>query len=347
MNKVFLSSCCVAVAFSQYSLADVAKIGAVVMDAEDDAPLGGVAVEAVFSNSNGWKAWTETAASNVDHRKTDKDGRCHLSGETNTGRAGCWVSSPPQGYYSAGGRSFRFKEKDASGVWQPDNLVATIRLQRVERPIPLFVKKVSKVDWKRPVGGFDGTNAVMRYDFVNGDWLPPDGKGEVADLVVSARLVSRSADDEGKPYQRVFYVFEYGIEFPGEGNGFFQKLVPPTAGIRLRAAEEGGSVRRKVIRQGRRREAVGDNSFAKEFSEADPNRCYCFRIRTVRDEKGRLKEAFYGKIYGDFKFTDRKAVFRGVEFLYYLNPRPLDRNLEWDMKNNLCPNPGNIGERRP
>ena len=29
-------------------------------------------------------------------------------------------------------------------------------------------------------------------------------------------------------------------------------------------------------------------------------------------------------------------------FLYYLNPAPNDRNLEWDMKNNLCPNPGNI-----
>ena len=29
-----------------------------------------------------------------------------------------------------------------------------------------------------------------------------------------------------------------------------------------------------------------------------------------------------------------------VEFLYYLNLTPLDRNLEWDMKTNLCPNPG-------
>ena len=38
---------------------------------------------------------------------------------------------------------------------------------------------------------------------------------------------------------------------------------------------------------------------------------------------------------------------RSVEFLYYLNPTPLDRNLEWDMKNNLCPNPGKIGAPQP
>jgi len=36
---------------------------------------------------------------------------------------------------------------------------------------------------------------------------------------------------------------------------------------------------------------------------------------------------------------------RSVEFLYYLNPTPLDRNLEWDMKNNLCPNPGMVGRQ--
>ena len=48
--------------------------------------------------------------------------------------------------------------------------------------------------------------------------------------------------------------------------------------------------------------------------------------------------AIYGKIYGDFNFEgfDKKGL-TGISFLYYLNPNPLDRNLEWDMKNNLCP----------
>ena len=42
------------------------------------------------------------------------------------------------------------------------------------------------------------------------------------------------------------------------------------------------------------------------------------------------------KIYDDFDLVN----FEGVGFLYYLNPTPNDRNLEWDMRNNLCPNPG-------
>ena len=71
------------------------------------------------------------------------------------------------------------------------------------------------------------------------------------------------------------------------------------------------------------------------FDDTDENRCYTFRIRSRYDERGNLAEARYGKIYGDFKFEghlDRGII--SVRFLYYLNPTPLDRNLEWDRKNN-------------
>jgi hypothetical protein len=36
-----------------------------------------------------------------------------------------------------------------------------------------------------------------------------------------------------------------------------------------------------------------------------------------------------------------------VRFLYYLNLTPLDKNLEWDMKTNLCPDPGWLNDRLP
>ena len=60
------------------------------------------------------------------------------------------------------------------------------------------------------------------------------------------------------------------------------------------------------------------------------------------NEKGEILEACYGKIYGDIGTVADKKNLYGVTFLYYLNPKPNDRNLEWDMKNNLCPNPGNV-----
>ena len=61
--------------------------------------------------------------------------------------------------------------------------------------------------------------------------------------------------------------------------------------------------------------------------------------------------ALRAKMLGDAipaeSFAAGRNVFDGFEMAYYLNPTPLDRNLEWDMKTNLCPDPGNLGERRP
>lgn len=61
----------------------------------------------------------------------------------------------------------------------------------------------------------------------------------------------------------------------------------------------------------------------------------------------KIRSAIYGKMYGDFKIVGKKNVIKGVSFLYYLNPTPNDRNLEWDMTNNLCPKPGFIGNPLP
>ena len=335
-------------AFAWVLFADTARFGALVVDAESGIPLEGVPVEASFSNDNGWKAWTESAPINHDSEPTDRNGRCRLGGKTNIGRAGCWVDDPPHGYYGGGGRSFRFKWKNLVGIWQPDNLVATIRLQRVEHPIPLFVKKVSKIDWKNPVGGFDGTNAVLRYDLIKGDWLPPDGNGEVADMeiksayrLVDVRKVTNLLDLR-------LYEFENRIVFPEAGNGILEQMSRQTEGLKLRKALPDGYAQEVVRRFGMKGNPIGKNVYGEEFTDADENRVCVFRIRSRIDEHGNVLNAYYGKVHGDFRLQgDWKVGFRGVEFLYYLNPTPLDRNLEWDMKTNLCPNPGNLGERRP
>jgi hypothetical protein len=49
-----------------------------------------------------------------------------------------------------------------------------------------------------------------------------------------------------------------------------------------------------------------------------------FWVRTVKDHEGNIVSAHYGKIYGDF-----------MQFTYYLNPTPNDRNIEFDPKQNL------------
>jgi hypothetical protein len=65
-----------------------------------------------------------------------------------------------------------------------------------------------------------------------------------------------------------------------------------------------------------------------EKSNYDPEKhAYFFRIRTVVDSAGQIVSANYGKIYGDF-----------MNFTYYVNPTPNDRNIEFDPKQNLFTN---------
>ena len=327
--------------------ADTAHISAYVIDEITHAPIPSIKVSASFSNDNGWKAWTESAPIYHDTQETDVNGFCTLKGKTNIGRAGCGVDKQGEKYYGAGGRGFHFTKKNIFGVWQPDNLVATIRLQRVEHPIPLFVKNVRP---KVASGTFDGTNAVLRYDLVLGDWLPPEGKGECADLEIRTRLTIDEVLQVGKykDWKKTFFTFSNTVRFPGEGNGCRAEMTSPTAGIKLRNAPEAGYGKTIVNRFGVKRKIVGPNVNEAEYSDSNPNRCYYFRIRSRFDDKGNLVEAYYGKVYGDFNFHGRWDLgFRGVDFLYYLNPKSLDRNLEWDIKTNLCPTAGKHESQQP
>lgn len=124
------------------SYADMAKFSALVIDDSTSMPISGVTVRANFAEDIGWRAWTESPRPDVDIKVTGRDGRCRLTGKTNCGDVCCWVPEPPQGYYAGRGWGHGYKEKNLFGLWQPDNLVATIRLQRVEHPIPLCLKSV-------------------------------------------------------------------------------------------------------------------------------------------------------------------------------------------------------------
>ena len=329
-------------------LADTAKVEVAVLDDATGLPIEGVRVTGYFTVDIGWRAWTESSVPNKAEALTDKRGLCSVSGKTNCGKVGCWVENPPNGYYCPPrGWGHTYTNKNLFGVWQPDNLVATIRLQRVEHPIPLCVKNVRP---KVAPGTFDGTNAVLRYDLVLGDWLPPEGKGERADIEIRTKLTIDEVLQVGKykDWKKTFFTFSNTVRFPGEGNGCCAEMTSPTLGIKLRVAPEDGYGNMIGMRQGTRKTMNGPNAYAKKFTDSDPNRCYYFRIRSRFDDKGKLVEAYYGKVYGDFNFHGHWSCgYQGVDFLYYLNPKSLDRNLEWDRKTNLCPTAGKHESQQP
>ena len=336
-------------------IADTARFSVVVLDDKKALPIPNATVRANFSEDIGWRAWTESPKPYVVIEKTDKTGYCCIKGKTNCGRVACWIPQPPEGYYSGGGWGYRFKNKNLLGVWQPDNLVVTLRLDRVEKPIPLFVKRVELTNFRKGIGGFDGTNSVVRFDLMKGDWLAPYGKGETADLEFKSTLVIKDKAwfmMEPRKYDWVYF-YNLGTELVclNKDDGFSVFAPEPCFGIKIRNAEVAPKTRRlDLINIGRNQKfhKNGEDWDCQNYKDNYSERNISFRIRSKYDEKGNLKEAYYGKIYGDFEIEgdEKKGVTR-ISFLYYLNPASLDRNLEWDMKNNLCPNPGSLSQPMP
>ena len=328
---------------SMLGYSDIARFGVVVVDDEDGHPLSGVEVRANFAEDIGWRAWTESSMPDVDIQKTDNRGYCRMKGKTNCGNACCWVRIPPKGYYADPGCGCIYTNKNIFGVWQPDNLVATIRLQRVERPIPLWVKKAT-LSLDKDISSLpDGR---FYFDFLAGDFLPPLGNGRHADVMFTRDAREdrgegvNGANIKGRSFRDMIRV-----SFLGKENGLAEIKCDDKSGIRIRQAPESGYLSEYSIWHGVGKDLQFESSHNKD-------RDFCFRIRTECNDQGSISKAWYGKIYGDMKiWAGENYSVNGVSFRYYLNPNPLDRNLEWDRVNNLCPNPGDVGhsvgERQP
>ena len=269
-----------------------------------------------------------------------------LEGRTNVGHISCEVVNPPSGYYGAYGGDFQYNRKSLFGVWQPDNLVVTIKLQRVEKPIPLFVRQIfSRASASVSSNYFDICKGKMQFDMVKGSFLPPIGKGEHADICFTR--LEREDLGIGTTFRGSItapaYKDSMSIRFTGEDNGLVEVPSKKTAGIKIRTAPEIGYTPDYLVTKGR-------DKNVKYFSSSNPDRNFAFRIRTKKDKNGKIVSAYYGKIYGDIVIKKPYGVEELVaapSFMYYLNPKPLDRNLEWDMKTNLCPNPGSLSQPMP
>ena len=329
--------------------AATAKFAVKVIDSDTTDPIPSLEVVGWFANNNGWKAWTESAPTYEDKAVTDSNGCCVVKGETNNGRVGLDIDVSPTGYYRYIGTSYQFTQKPLMPLmhWRPTDLVITAALCRVERPIPLFVKRAAFLPGVEEIAR-NGDKVL--YDLIKGDCLPPFGNGEVPDIEFA--VLEQEEMEAGK---NVFYTQErkkniVRMSFVGDvDNGVMTTRPRQDAYLRVRSAPPDGYVKDFLFS-----EWYAYNLEQKEG--CDQSRCFSFRIRVKRNPQGEIESAVYGKIYGDARFLYRGDDYAsdrwsrkvdGLSFLYYLNPTPNDRNLEWDMKNDLCPNPGSLGSLRP
>jgi hypothetical protein len=207
------------------------------------------------------------------------------------------------GYYSVWQRyemGWAYQYNEAK--WNP---TIGIVLKRIIKPIPMYAKRI---DAEPPTNG-----KPVGYDLMVGDWVGPYGKGVTTDILFTREYNRKSLQD---------YDYKLTVSFPKAGDGIQELPVPNKnmEGSALRSPHQAPTngyqpqiVRLNVSHPGQ-----------KLIFDYDEKRAYLFRVRTAVDDSGNVVSTRYGKIYGDF-----------MQFKYYLNPTPNDRNIEFDPKQNL------------
>jgi hypothetical protein len=221
-----------------------------------------------------------------------------------TGASGMLFRATKAGFYQSS-KPYNLGIDYSFARWNPE---IKLILKNVANPIPMYAKMVTLEvpAFEKPLG----------FDLMIGDWVAPFGRGSSADIVFTSHYYNKRAKED--------FDHQLIVTFSNAGDGIQSHAsLNGEGGSDLRSPHEApmSGYEPKMIR------ATSEHPGQTLVFDYDDNRAYFFRVRTVLDEKGDVKSALYGKIYGDFN-----------SFYYYLNPTPNDRNIEFDPNHNLLPN---------
>jgi hypothetical protein len=263
---------------------------------------------------------------------TDRNGVFSAQG---TALVGIYLAASKDGYYPA-----RFDNSRSDVLPSGSNIEKLFVLPRVLKPTALYALDL------RPGRGhsmhFPVQNEWLGYDFKIGDWVPPYGKGRIADILFRFRnqfIGWKSSDKDMENNRRINsgaseeeIRFTYGkfdaeleISFPGEKEGIHEEKdrFLPYGQLKLpHTAPADGYVSTWRYTA---------NTYSP--TTARDNVGFFLRTRIQLDESGNITSTNYTKILGDF-YLDARGDLR---FSSYFNPVPNDRNLEFDPKRNLFP----------
>lgn len=251
---------------------------------------------------------------------TNEKGVAELEGETV--RYQTSVSAAPEGYYKSHISRLWITGRNGNR-WEPWPVKVDLILKKRERPHAMYAfkvaggTKVSKIQFPKAVAGSYG------FDLVARDWVKPYGEGNVADFVLSP-LVAGKQEGVKLPDGVV------KIEFSNAADGI--------------VAAEGSANGASVLSSPRVAPESGyERMFEFSIRPLEDGlfpgteigcRVWVFRVRSKVDAKGNVLSARYGKIVGH----PEVLLFRhgpAFRICYYLNGKDNERNLEWDLDNNL------------
>ncbi len=186
------------------------------------------------------------------------------------------------------------------------------------------------------------TNGRYGFDLQYFDWLPPQGKGKVADFYyVRERPDETNLTVKAKWHKSSFYLFKDGESgYPKRGDVVGRIEFNENCGAyigRQTGCESFPSVYCvDVNREYLRSFPIsivgngGNASWLEEGTVIGPEEYMVIRSRVKCDENGKIVSANYSKILGSFGLTYSVGVEESV-----FNPRPNDTNLEFDPERNL------------
>ncbi len=216
------------------------------------------------------------------------------------------ITVTKQGYYDSRFRYSDIRSRDPErlkdGRWLPWNPTIPVVLKPVRDPVhmALSFNEIRIPNFDEPLG----------FDLEKHDWVSPEGKGRVADMVVR---FEPTGDDV--PFRKL------SVEFPGAMNGAYVRKKDGYSILKsdYHAMTNGVYETRLANEDGMRGPAhilLGADDYL------------VFRIRSKVDHNGKVVSAMYGKIYGPFDyFVNSRNKMRLISFL---NPTDNDTNLEFD-----------------
>jgi hypothetical protein len=268
---------------------------------ESGAPVEGAMVRADYLGAT-------ASDGSVERAWTDSDGIA-----TVTGRSVFYVAltANKDGYYQSGTKVYAKEVVNGKELY-PDRKV-TLVLKEKRNPIPLYAKRYS--------GEIPVAEEWVGFDLEVGDWLSPYGRGASADFQFWFQGKLESINS-GYGELKLKFSDSDGIVEITDVSKESELRVPHIAPMH-------GYVNEEIVwRAAIRRDVEG---------RPDRNRLHFLRVRTILDEDGEVEAANYAKMYGDvlFSLIGRQGGVSRIQFQYYFNPAPNDRNLEFDTNRNL------------
>ncbi len=253
---------------------------------------------------------------------TDTNGNVTLSLPSATGEISNGTKYGTPGFYPT---DSVYKCTNTIGnKWQPWNPTIEVVVKPIINPIPMYARNVGSLP---DILKIPAKDIPIGFDLMIGDFVAPYGKGIFPDFFFTLT--------EKVPFVSYRKPFDYSLKltFNNKEDGILSVTPPPLnqgSALRLpRFAPESGYQSPLILEE---RHYLDENGqmMAQQHPE-NLNKSFFFRVRTVLDQSGIIKSALYGKISGPIQFRSDG----GIEFTYYLNPTPNDRNMEFDPKRNL------------